>query len=64
MTPRVRPPFVEIRDPDDEIVGFGNFHIERMSERSVWIGLDVAGQHIAVSFEADGPVRMRVEVDP
>ena len=30
--------FIEIRDPDDEIVGHGDFHVERMSKHNIWIG--------------------------
>ena len=31
-----------VRDPDDEIVGCGFVHIERMSKHRVWIGLEAA----------------------
>ena len=31
--------YLFVRDPDDEIVGYGSFHVERMDDDDVWIGL-------------------------
>lgn len=54
---------IEIRDPDDEIVGHGFFHVERMDDDHVWIGFtDRDGGTVCLDVMAEtGKARMTVQ---
>ena len=57
-------PDIEVRDPDDEIVGHGFIHIERMSPDMVCVGLTGPdGSAVEVTFApaCGGDLEMHVE---
>lgn len=51
-----------VRDPDDEIVGCGMVHVERMDDDHVWVGMEAAdGTRVDLDLIArKGKLRMVV----
>jgi hypothetical protein len=54
--------FIEVRDPDDEIVGYGFWHVERMDDDDVWIGFG-RGVDLHLNIHAVSKKRVSMHVD-
>jgi hypothetical protein len=59
--PAKRKPWIEIRDPDDEIVcRSGLVHVERMANDHIWIRFSHGKQMVHLDLYAQAKIIMRV----
>jgi hypothetical protein len=55
---------IDVRDPDDEAVACGSFHIERMDDDHVWLAVvTVDGRRLVVNLSSKMCIRMTMEVE-
>ena len=53
--------YIEVRDPDDELVGYGYWHVERMDDNDVWIGFG-RGVDLHLDIHAVSKKRVSMQV--
>lgn len=58
---KAKKPWIEVRDPDDEIwCSRGFVHVERMDSNFVWIGFSNGEEMVHLDLTAKGKIRMNV----
>ena len=56
-------PLLTIRDPDDEAVGTGQFHIEQLDDNQWWMAVDDAhGCQLRIVLTARGRIRATMDI--